>query len=59
MAVSQPTIKTALELLYSDAQTAPMSDEDFADRMATIIADAVTSGEVVNVQAGGSTIPVT
>lgn len=59
MAVSQPTIKAALKTLYDDAKSSPMSEDDFADRMATIIANAVTSGEVVGVEPGPSTISVT
>jgi len=59
MAVSQPTIKAVLKTLYDDAKSTPMTEDEFADRMATIIADAVQSGDVVGVQSGGSTIPVT
>ena len=63
MAVSQPTIKSDLLALYNDARSSPMSEEEFADRMATIIRDAILSADVVgtatDVESGTSTAPVT
>lgn len=63
MAVSQPTIKSDLLALYNDARSSPMSEEEFADRMATIIRDAILSADVTGtatgVESGTSTAPVT
>ena len=63
MAVSQPTIKSDLLALYNDARSSPMSEEEFADRMATIIRDAILSADVEGtataVESGTSTAPVT
>ena len=52
MAVSQPAIKTALKTLYDDAKSSPMSDDTFADRMATIIKDAIISADVATTVTG-------
>lgn len=46
MAVSQPVIKAALLALYNDAKSSAMTETDFADQMATIIKNAITSGTV-------------
>ena len=59
MATNHATIKAALKTLYDDAKSTPMTEDDFADRMATIIQNAIQSGDVVNVQPGTATIPVT
>lgn len=47
MAVVQADIKADLLQLYNDAKAAPMTEDTFADRMATIIADAIQTGEGV------------
>lgn len=65
MAVVQSVIKTALKQLYDDARAAPMDEDEFADRMATIIrnailsADVTSSGSATGVQTGPSIAPVT
>lgn len=59
MATNHTVIKTALKTLYDDAKSTPMSEDDFAARMATIIQDAIQSGDVVNVEPGTATISVT
>jgi hypothetical protein len=45
MAVNKSTIKTALQALYTSAQSG-MTDADFADAMADIIKDAILSADV-------------
>ena len=59
MATNHATIKAALKQLYDDAKTTPMNEDTYADRMATIIQDAIQSGDVVNVEPGAATISVT
>ena len=67
MAVSQPVIKSDLLDLYDDAEIDPgISKEDFADRMATIIKDAILSADINpaistanGVTPGGANVPVT
>jgi len=46
MAVVETTISSALQVLYASAKTTPMTEADFADEMAKIIADAIKSGDV-------------
>lgn len=46
MAVVQATIKAQLLALYNDAKTTPMSEEDFADEMASIIRSAILSADI-------------
>jgi hypothetical protein len=45
MAVSQATIKAAIQALNALGQ-AGMTDDDYADAMATIISDAILSAEL-------------
>ena len=59
MATNQATIKAALKALYDDAKSGSMTEDEFADRMATIIQNAIQSGDVIGVEPGGSTISVT
>ena len=59
MATNHATIKAALKTLYDDAKATPMTEDDFADEMATIIQNAIQSGDVVNVEPGAATISVT
>ncbi|NIA28344.1 MAG: hypothetical protein GWP06_00350 [Actinobacteria bacterium] len=47
MPTNHATIKAALLSLYNTAKTAEMSETDFADGMATIIQNAILSGEVL------------
>lgn len=56
MAVSQSTIKADLKQLYDDAKAAEMDDDTFANRMATIIADAILTADV---DPGGGPPPLT
>jgi signal recognition particle GTPase len=46
MAVVQSDIKADLLALYNSAKQNKMSEEDFADQMATIIRDAILSADV-------------
>lgn len=46
MAVVQATIKAALLAVYNEAKAAPMTETDFADKIATVIADAILSAQV-------------
>ncbi len=46
MATSHATIKTALEVLYEDAKTNKITEEEMADGMATIIQDAIQSATI-------------
>jgi len=46
MAVVETTISSALQVLYASAKTTPMTEADFADEMAKIVADAIKSGDV-------------
>lgn len=63
MPVSQPAIKAQLLTLYNEMKASEFTEEQFADRMATIIKDAILSATVTGtasgVQSGGSTAPVT
>ena len=61
MAVVKATIKAALLALYNDSKSSKMTEDAFADEMADIIKDAITSGSVsvTGVQAGGGTAPGT
>ncbi|MCK5127585.1 MAG: hypothetical protein KAR42_15115 [candidate division Zixibacteria bacterium] len=58
MATSHATIETALLVLYNDAKAIPMTEATFADRMATIIQNAILSADLdglaPNVQSGGT-----
>ena len=58
---TQATIKGWLETLAADMKSSPMSDSEWADRMATIIYDAITGRAVTTtgVQSGGSSAPGT
>ena len=46
MAVVQATIKAALLVVYNEAKAAPMTEAEFADKIATVIADAILSAQV-------------
>jgi hypothetical protein len=63
MAVVQATIKAALLAVYNEAKAAPMSEADFADKIATVISDAILSatvtGTATGVTPGGASVPVT
>ena len=59
MAVDEAGMKTAFDVLDNLAAAAPMSVSDYNTERAKIIADGIKSGEVVNVQPGAATIPVT
>lgn len=52
MAVVQADIKADLLELYNDAKAAPMTEDTFAGRMATIIADAILSADVTTTVEG-------
>lgn len=52
MAVVQADIKADLLELYNDAKAAPMTEDTFAGRMATIIADAILSADVTTTVVG-------
>ena len=63
MAVVQATIKAALLVVYNEAKAAPMTEAEFADKIATVIADAILSAQVTGtatgVTAGPASVPVT
>jgi len=59
MAVSQATIKAALLDLYNDAKSESMSEDDFADEMATIIRNAILSADVTTSVSVASVTAVT
>jgi hypothetical protein len=46
MAVVKATIKTQLLALYNSAKSSPMTEDDFADEMATIIRAAILSADI-------------
>jgi hypothetical protein len=63
MAVDKNTISSELQVLYNAAKTSEMSEQDFADGMATIIKNAILSatvtGSASGVMSGSSIATVT
>jgi len=62
MATSHATIKAALLGIYNSAKATSMSEDSFADQMATVIQDAILSadldGTATGAQTGGPGVPV-
>ncbi len=59
MAVDESGMKAAFDALDALAASAPMSTSDYNTERAKIIADAIKTGEVIGVEPGAATIPVT
>ena len=59
MSVSQPTIKSDLLALYNYARNNKMTEEEFADEMATIIKNAIISAVATGTDSGGDSHSLT
>ena len=61
MSVSHATVKAAILAICTSANSSAMSNDDYADDMATVIVNAITSAELdtITATAGGDPVNLT